>query len=154
MPRVTFVPREIAESMTSSGELMVSISHPGDMDNRDCWPHLDHWPHIIRLLFDDIEPPACGMTLFSVEDARRLIDKLDASNSDTIVHCAAGMSRSAAIAKWLSDYRGYDLWMHPKGIGTERYYNKHVYKTMCAADGQDMASYYEDLERCDRMMGQ
>lgn len=154
MPTVTFIPREIAEALPDNGELMISISHPGDIDNPDCWPRLDHWGHIIRLLFDDIEPPACGMQLFTIDDARRLIDKIDASHSDTIVHCAAGMSRSAAVAKWLADHRGYELWMHPDGIGTDAYYNKHVYKTLCAADGTDMASYYEELERADRMMGE
>lgn len=152
MPKVTFVPREVAETIPENGELMVSIAHPGEIDNPDCWPRLDHWPHLIRMLFDDIEPPACGMTLLSIEDAQRLIDKIAASGGDVIVHCAAGMSRSAAIAKWLADHRGYELWMHPQGVGTTDYYNRHVYKTMQAADGNDMAAYYEELELCDRMM--
>ena len=48
MPKVTFVPREVAETMPEDGELMVSIAHPGDINKRDCWPLLDHWRETAR----------------------------------------------------------------------------------------------------------
>lgn len=64
-----------------------------------------------------------------------------------VVHCSVGMSRSAAVAKWFADNKGYGLVMHLEGVGTDKHYNNHVYNTLDACVGKNMAAYYENLER-------
>lgn len=147
--RVTFVPRTVAETMVPTRDtVLISITHPGDMAD------VDHWaPLLFSFYFDDIVIPISGHKMFDVAMADHLLDCVSISDGlDIIVHCEAGMSRSAAVAKWLSERRDYELWMHPDGIGTADHYNRHVYKTLDAADGKDMASYYAEIDRNERAM--
>lgn len=65
-------------------------------------------------------------------------------NRDFIIHCFAGVSRSAAVAKFINEY--YDA----GNIALENYkiYNKLVYnklKGMC--DKLSMGDYYTQLEK-------
>lgn len=143
MSTVTFVPKHIAERICHQFDATISIMPPGEK--------ADIVGDYLPLNFDDTETPCAGLVMFDVEMGLELIGFADAYD-DILVHCEAGMSRSAAVAKWLSDRMGYDLWVHPKGIGTYRYYNRHVYRTLEAADGHDMAAYYAELERQERMM--
>jgi predicted protein tyrosine phosphatase len=58
------------------------------------------------LQFDDVTQPAHGVKAFSKEDSNRLksfIRKLPSSIDTILVHCEAGVSRSAAVAKWLNE---------------------------------------------------
>lgn len=150
MPTVTFVPRHVAEVMEPIADtLLISITHPGDLADVDEWS-----PNLLCLYFDDIEMPISGHTMFGIGLADHALHQVKcAKGYDVIVHCEAGMSRSAALAKWLADRRDYQLWLHPEGVGTAVHYNRHVYRTLDAADGRDMAAYYADLERQERMMG-
>ncbi|WP_275288821.1 hypothetical protein [Halomonas elongata] len=151
MPRVTFIPRHVAESMSpphDTRHLLISIAQPGGK------PAINHWANRERFRFDDVETPVPGAVMFTVDDAKPLLWVLSCVRPDDLyVHCDAGMSRSAAVAKWMADRRGYGMWLHPEGIGTVEHYNRHVYRTLDAADGRDMAAYYADMERQDRMMG-
>ncbi len=150
MPTVTFVPRHVAEALEPMPDtLLISITHPGDLADVDEWS-----PNLLCLYFDDIEMPIAGHTMFGMGLADHALHQVACvKEHDVIVHCEAGMSRSAAFAKWLADNRGYDLWLHPEGIGTAAHYNKHVYRTLDAASGTDMAAYYAELERDAQMMG-
>lgn len=148
MPSVTFVPRHVAERDCGEFDFTISIMPPGERANITG----DYLP----LNFDDTETPCGGLVMFDVAMALRIIAVSGVNLDDDgslLVHCQAGMSRSAAVAKWLRDRHGYDLWLHPDGIGTLAYYNRHVYRTLDAADGRDMVAYYADLERQERMMG-
>lgn len=148
MPRVTFVPQCVAERICGTFDFTISIMPPGERAAITG----DYLP----VNFDDTEHPCAGLAMFDIDMARQIMNETDArahSEASILVHCQAGMSRSAAVAKWLADNHGYELWMHPEGVGTLAHYNRHVYRTMSAADGKDMAAYYADLEMKERMMG-
>jgi len=86
------------------------------------------WERVLRLTFDDIDAEQEPYQLFSAEQGREVIEfvkDFTLSGGDGIlVHCNAGISRSAAIAKWVAErYRlpfpnSYNL------------YNKHVFNTL------------------------
>ena len=148
MPTVTFVPRCVAERICGEFDFTISIMPPGERAAITG----DYLP----LNFDDTETPCAGLVMFDVEMAHRVIAVSGVNLDDDgmlLVHCEAGMSRSAAVAKWLEHRHDYELWMHPEGVGTDAHYNRHVYRTLDAAAGLDAAAYYADLERQDRMMG-
>ena len=43
------------------------------------------------------------------ESLRSLVDRLASTGLDIVVNCQAGRSRSAAVARYISDLHGYDL---------------------------------------------
>lgn len=146
MTTVTFVPRAVAEKICGDYDVVISIMPPNEYANVT--------GDIIRLNFDDTETPCAGLVMFDVDMALRAMttETFFCDDGDVLVHCEAGMSRSAAVAKWLADNYGYELVIHPEGVGTDRFYNRHVYRTMDAAAGNDVASYYAALEHEERMM--
>ena len=81
--------------------------------------------------FDDIMKPIKNMVLFNWKIARKIWDFVDEVHDDIdllMVHCNAGVSRSAAVAAAISKtYNGhcteYFYWYCP---------NPHVYKVMMA----------------------
>ena len=148
MPSVTFVPRHVAERICGEFDFTISIMPPGERASIT--------GDYLALNFDDTETPCAGLVMFDVGMALRAMgaDTYIEEDGRLLVHCEAGMSRSAAVAKWFSDRYLYEMHMHPEGVGTLAHYNRHVYRTMDAADGRDMAAYYADLERQDRMMGE
>lgn len=65
-----------------------------------------------------------------------------------IVHCLMGVSRSGAVAKFINDYLGLDdSFMNDYNV-----YNRHVYNKLMSAAGLSLASYYEELEKEERML--
>lgn len=147
MKRVTFVPRHVAERICGEFDCTISIMPPGE--------YADITGDYLPINFDDTETPCAGLRMFGIEAAIQVIAVADDCVEDggsLLVHCEAGMSRSAAIAKWIADNMGYELWLHPEGIGTTEFHNRHVYRTLDAAEGNDLAAYYADLERQERMM--
>lgn len=147
MKTVTFLPQVIAEKVAHRYDLTISLLPPKHwFSNIDC--------ERIFVWCDDTEIPCSGLKMFDVMDAIKIIDGVDMDrHHDILVHCQAGMSRSAAVARWISDNHDYELIIHPEGVGTDMHYNRHIYRTLDAAHGQDMETYYEELERIDRMMG-
>lgn len=64
-----------------------------------------------------------------------------------LVHCFAGMSRSAAVAKFINDY--YDMQDHV--LENYKIYNKMVYGKLNGFLGKmSMGDYYRQLEEEDR----
>ncbi len=148
MPTVTFVPRHVAERVCGEYDFTISIMPPGE--------EAKITGDYLTINFDDTELPCAGLVMFDIEMAHKIMGAAGVNvddDGDLLVHCEAGMSRSAAVARWLQDRYGYTLKMHPEGIGTAAHYNRHVYRTLDAADGRDMATYYAELERDARMMG-
>lgn len=92
------------------------------------------WHSILRLEFDDIDVVGDFDTpkpyiLFNDTHANRIIEFAEAVSEShkvegILVHCQAGISRSAAVAKWISEK--YQLPF------AESYalYNKHVYRVL------------------------
>ncbi len=107
-------PREAMISITGTGEPRVKLKKG--------------WAYTLRLCFDDIEEPRIGRTLFSKEDADKVIDfldKIEGKVDHVNVHCTLGQSRSPAIAKFIAER--YDL---PGGYRLHPTHNRHVYETL------------------------
>lgn len=94
-----------------------------------CPANLDpKWQAILRLEFDDIDWEEEPYQLFSEQQAREIIafakECAETGIDGILVHCHAGISRSAAVAKWIADR--YRLPFPEKYM----LYNKHVYATL------------------------
>ncbi len=105
---------------------IISIGEDGD----DCKLNDCH-TNVLRLLFSDItefidEPK---YILFSDQQADLIIDwllKIE-PNSMVIVHCEGGISRSAAVVKFMIDFLDYDLEIDRFCKGNMSLYNTYVY---------------------------
>lgn len=80
---------------------------------------MEHWfkhnhENVLNIDFDDNEHPVPGAPIYALteEQAKEIVDFFEKHiNVDNfIVHCAAGISRSAAVATCFMDY------LHSKGI--------------------------------------
>lgn len=57
-------------------------------------------------------------------------------------HCFAGVSRSAAVAKWINDYKGLDERLY----NDYAQHNRHVYDVLCSvSDVPNVNNYYREL---------
>ena len=129
IPRVIFLPRFEAENWkVNLPSVLISIR--GSWQEKSNFK--DGWLDILYLQFDDIECPVNIVTTamvvtFTQSDADAIKnfylqwkDQVDLF----IVHCEAGISRSAAVAKWLAE---------ELGTGFPPHYNMHnrlVYNTL------------------------
>jgi predicted protein tyrosine phosphatase len=90
----------------------------------------DGWQSILRLEFHDIEQevPDEPYDLFSEDQAREIVQFVQDAQANgavgVLVHCRAGISRSAAVAKWIAAAHGLPF--------NEQYslYNRHVYQLL------------------------
>lgn len=98
------------------------------MENR--YPLHDGILDVQRIFCDDVEDEIdSSYRLFDYIDAVKIIDYLDKyRGKDVMVHCAAGVSRSPACAKWMVDYLGYTL-AEFNGLPGQCFvaHNTHVY---------------------------
>jgi len=88
----------------------------------------DRWPFVLRLYFHDIDKPYQNYALFNEEQADQIIDWLQEHAEDmtgVYTHCAAGISRSAAVTKFISDV--YDCFFDERKGGL---FNRHVYRVL------------------------
>jgi hypothetical protein len=87
------------------------------------------WQNLLRLNFHDIDVPNGDFIMFNALHARAVITflkGLDVEKIDTvIVHCFAGISRSAAVAKFVADFFDIEIFNHDYPL-----YNKRVYATL------------------------
>jgi len=140
----TFISKKVAqdyhESSCRDQRVLISLTTPGDANDRPyssyCKPailHEDTWKDILRLEFHDKDPGYMdpdepnGYKLFNDDDAVKILKflKLHQDNTyDAIVHCEAGISRSAAVSKFISIV--YSL-QFPESYSI---YNKHVFSTL------------------------
>lgn len=135
---VYFMPRGKAENISpNTSEAMISISVPNDPAKLSSGWARDR---LLRLQFHDADNEGnvnllvgqkidgiMGPKLFTKQDAKQIIDFVEKNKNkvDTIfVHCDAGISRSAAVAKFIAEI--YKL-KFPEGYAI---YNKHVYRVL------------------------
>jgi rhodanese-related sulfurtransferase len=122
MRYVTFYPQIAAEALTEP-HYVISIV--------DKIPAVFQCHHhsVLRLVFDDIEQFAEGQNLFSISQARSIMSwvKDVPEGATVVVHCYAGVSRSAAIAKFLHEHCGFMLLLAYPCHGSLKQYNGHVF---------------------------
>ncbi|MFH0105547.1 hypothetical protein [Pseudomonas aeruginosa] len=130
---------------------VISIGSKGDWYAFAC----DH-KRVLRLEFDDVDGylGSDDFRVFSHIDAKQIHDFVnECGDEPIIVHCQAGMSRSAAVAKFLADKRGYTLNLSKPCLGTTQFYNRHVYGTLNLNDAESMSAYYAEMELADQPRG-
>jgi predicted protein tyrosine phosphatase len=139
--KVIFVGRATAETIGPFHDwAMISIGEP-DASNGP--PNIKPgWHSIHRTSFHDVDPqygssngvPSDVYQCMTIEDARSIVAFVrdEARLADVIVvHCRAGISRSAAVAKWIA--REY-------GLAFDYKYNKinmHVFRLMDQAGHEE-----------------
>lgn len=138
-------------SKVSEPTRVISIGSKGDWYSFAC-EHED----VLRIEFDDVEGfvGSSGFDVFTHIDADKIQEFCRRhSDKSILVHCLAGMSRSAAVARWISEKHGHLLDLSPPCIGTDRHYNRHVYGTLRMKDADNLSAYYAELELAERSRG-
>jgi predicted protein tyrosine phosphatase len=86
------------------------------------------WTRVLRLVFDDVETPFFNTVHFDNPHAEEILawlEKIEDKVDKVYVHCHAGISRSAAVAKFIAER--YDL---SGGIRVYEYHNQRVYRVL------------------------
>jgi len=113
-----------AETATPNPRVaVISITEPGPEARL-----APGWGPILRLAFHDISRPDTVYKAPSAEDARNILDFLEAIDDKypvLIVHCHAGISRSGAVARFVSLRHG--LPFDPN----DRLYNPLLFQLLC-----------------------
>lgn len=147
MNKVTFFSKADAEKYLTPTNV-ISIGPKGSVANFIC-----QHKRVLTLEFDDVIGfvGSNDFDVFDITMANRIVDFVQkCQGEDILVHCEAGMSRSAAVADFISVTYGYTLDLSPPCFGTTMYKNSHVYDTLRGVVTQSLASYYADLEAKDR----
>lgn len=126
-----FVSRPTAEKMPGWIDgAIISITEP-DVEEADL---MQGWYAIHRAVFHDAEPqkvirdPLIVMTAKHAEDIVNFVHTVAPNVKTIVIHCKGGISRSAAVAKWIAE--AYELPFNEGYI----LYNKHVYRQLVNAD--------------------
>ncbi len=132
--KVIFVGRATAETTPGWGEwAVVSITEPGFPGEAKLMPG---WHSVCRVHFHDVDPAIpCGEPhqLMNQADALKItqfVREIAPGVDGILVHCKAGISRSAAVAKWIA--KQFDV---PFNHKYDRY-NKYVFEMLVKADKQ------------------
>jgi predicted protein tyrosine phosphatase len=146
MKYVTFIPKAVAEEIQPNpldSTFLISIQDP--LENTK----IEHWKHDV-LVFHDVDEYRDGFIPFDSLYAQKIIDAVERGYDSIYVHCTMGVSRSAAVAKWIADrYDDYELWFHPYGHHTLEMHNRFVYNTLEKTAGTGLVGYYNSLEEKD-----
>lgn len=130
LQKVMFVGRATAETTYGwDNWAMISITEPviRDQEKSNEAKLLGDWQAVHRTAFFDIAVEQFPYPLMEMEDARKIVEfvHVNAKNVEGImVHCKAGISRSAAVAKWIA--LSYDLPFNHD----YQHYNFHVYQLL------------------------
>ena len=134
--KVIFVGRHSAEMCAPwSDWAVISLNEPDSCDGPA--KIADGWHSVLRLSFHDVTPKSDGMDALiryaDADDAKQIVEfvrRVAPEVSGIMVHCRAGISRSAAVVKWISgQYRIPFSWRYDK-------FNEHVYQLLCEAGNQ------------------
>lgn len=139
--KISFIRQRVAEQMIPTENMvLISITQPGD---KEVGLHPE-WKAILRLEFDDIDGsmlPSSNSRSFTAWHAKEVLDFLEIYKDidELIVHCMAGISRSAAVAKFAAEKYNCNEFLRM----FEKYelYNKWVYSSLKRADNPDYDPY-------------
>jgi predicted protein tyrosine phosphatase len=122
---------ETSEKVSRSTHCYISIHSPEDYEKT--LPSINHqkWADGIQLAFYDIDEDVKGMKAISSEQAKEIVEFIQRIHSfpfpvHLIVHCFAGVSRSAAVGKFVSDA----LKLNFPQYEHLQIYNKKVYSSL------------------------
>jgi hypothetical protein len=145
--KVIFVGRATAETTPGWQDwAVVSITEPGFPGEAKLMPG---WHSVCRVFFHDVDPaiPCCEPhTLMNEQDALKItqfVREIAPGVDGILVHCKAGVSRSAAVAKWIA--KQFDV---PFNHEYDRY-NKYVYDMLIQADKQRLKSIFALARKSD-----
>ena len=136
MKTIQFVSRTDAEKIQDTeGKGIVSITTPGDD-----WPNIrwNAWESFLLLKFHDTDYALEGFVLFGRDQATRIIEWMNENEQidSIVVHCDAGVCRSAAVAKFIAERQDRKL-LGNEVAPSPHWMNRYVYKTLCrTADGE------------------
>lgn len=154
MRYVKFYSRQAAQSVTSP-HYVISIGEKGD----NCKLHPKH-KAVLRLEFDDIPHHIPGYKMFSTFQAKQIIRFAEQvpDGEILIVHCEAGISRSAAVAQFLIKDHGFTLKTDRLCNGKFNSANGRVYGMLRTVnlDRSDLEAFLTeqaDNEEADRTRG-
>ena len=137
---IVHVPEEYACRLHPHDDTaMISITEPGHIA-----PLKEGWKNICRLQFHDVDRFIEGYTRFGIEDAKVIDQFLKALPDDVeelIIHCHAGVSRSAAVSYYLHQHLGLEI----KNEGKFLLRNKHIVSVM--------RSYFESEKNYNEIFG-
>lgn len=147
----TFISKRVAEQVTfndkSLESILISLNSPPAITKGSSTPKLIEaaWSKILRQEFHDADGDGRSidhriaevvdknqLSLFTEQQAAEILQFLR-SNEDThtnaIVHCEGGISRSAAVSKFIAQIYNLEF---PEGYSL---YNRHVYSTLLRVHG-------------------
>ena len=123
--KTNFIPEVKARTMKPEPNMaLISVTQLGDTFIY----FQPGWEDILRIQFDDVDT----MTLrsFHPAQAEQIIEFVERNKDrdEIVVHCLAGISRSAAIAKFIAEKYNCEEWLsHFKEYNI---YNKLVYRIL------------------------
>lgn len=134
--KVIFVPRFTAEATGPWPDwAIISLTDPGSAFGPVQIKR--GWRGILRLEFHDTEADReyeADYQHMQLKDAEKIVEfvrQLAPEIDGIVVHCTAGVARSAAVAKWIAgEYR------IPFDAAYDKY-NRHVYKLLIEAGQSD-----------------
>ncbi len=138
---VTFISQLQAECVIPRDDMaLISITEPPSGNNFMMMPEFKHkWKHFVRVEFHDIDvdkkrdrvldsAEIDEYTLFNIHHACKIIEFVQNIKDDIVslvVHCHAGISRSAAVALFFSEIYGLNI-----APGDSDLYNRTVYRVL------------------------
>lgn len=85
---------------------------------------------VLRLDFHDVDVALPGVKMFTIEEAKGVVAFLsnveDEGATSLLVHCDAGLSRSAAVAAFVAESRNIGGFDHKKAV----LYNRSIYSLL------------------------
>lgn len=150
--QTSFIPKRVAEAFgpheNSHETILISLNSPVDTTPGSSHPKLNEaaWADILRLEFHDADQDGRSgdarmsdvvdrghLQLFTQEQALQIF-KFLRDHQDTkqyvIVHCEGGISRSAAVAKFIAAIYGLPF------NDSYSLYNRHVFTTLLRLHGE------------------
>ena len=141
--RVLFVSKHAAESNTPWADwAVISIT---DFDGYGQADIKKGWHSVLCIAFHDVDPAVSteehGDVEMTIDHARQIVEFVRSLSSEVngvLVHCNAGVSRSAAVAKWIAgEFRiPFD--------GRYDKFNRHVYGLLIEAGRRSYDLHLKD----------